>query len=77
MQVILGPAGRLPCLIIASGSDECVPVTTDIAGQAARLGAAAGALSRVVVLPGGVHNLAGQEPELVEAVLGFLREVAG
>lgn len=71
-QGLLHWAGRWPCLLIVSGSEEYVPQNVDVVALGQRLAEAIGRGSSLVVIEGAPHSLEGHEDQAAVAVTQFI-----
>jgi pimeloyl-ACP methyl ester carboxylesterase len=62
----------VPTLLLLSGADEYVPANADYMGLGKRMQRAIGHSAQLVVMPGGLHNLKGQESEAAQHIAEFI-----
>lgn len=75
VQELLGPAGALPVLVLASGADECVPQGTNIPALTKKITSAMGINASLELLEGAQHNLQGHEHLCALLVGQFLEHI--
>ena len=72
LEAILCPTGASPCLVLPSGSDQCVPPTVDTELLAMRLASAIGPTATSRVVRGARYALDGMEELGAEIISGFV-----